>query len=161
MARLTRGAKGVGMAGDKIVLRQERVGDILVLLIDNPPVNALGYGLRTALAGAVTEAGVDRGVAALVILAEGRLFSAGADMREFGKAPRSPALAELCNLIESCPKPTITGLGAGWNWRLPRICGLGWRMRGLVCPKSGLGFCRGQAARSGCRVWLVPKRHFG
>ena len=98
--------------------RLEILGEIAVLLIDSPPVNALGHALRCAIAARLGEAEADPEVRAILLLAEGRSFPAGADISEFGKPPRDPVLPDLCNRIEACAKPVIaalhgTALGGG------------------------------------------------
>lgn len=95
-----------------------RHGDILILLANNPPVNALSAGVRKGLADAIGQAEGDDEVKAVVIACEGRTFFAGADIREFGKPPVDPALADLVDRIEGCGKPVIaaihgTALGGG------------------------------------------------
>jgi len=105
-----------GAAGS--VVRPERLGAILVLVIDAPPVNALGHALRQALWDGLTLAEADPTVTAVVLAAEGRTFPAGADITEFGLAPRAPLLPELCDRIEGCLKPVVaalhgTALGGG------------------------------------------------
>jgi 3-hydroxyacyl-CoA dehydrogenase len=96
----------------------ERHGAIAVLVIDHPPVNALGQPVRAGLAAAMHDALADPAVAAIVIRAAGRTFPAGADIAEFGRPPLPPHLADLCNAIEASPKPVIaalhgTALGGG------------------------------------------------
>ena len=88
----------------------EMHGAVLVLWIDNPPVNALGAGLRTALAQALGRANANPAVKAVALLARGRSFPVGADISEFGKPPQAPLLPDLCNLIEASTKPVVAGL---------------------------------------------------
>ncbi len=91
---------------------QERQGDILVLVIDQPPVNALSHPLRLALSDALRAAQADPDIAAIVIRAEGRSFAAGADITEHGKPTQAPLLSDLCAQIESGPKPVVAALQA-------------------------------------------------
>jgi len=83
-------------------------GAVLVATIHNPPVNALGQAVRQALLAALAEAEAREDVQAVLIHSEGRLFSGGADIREFSKAGAlSPTLPELCNGVEACCKPVV------------------------------------------------------
>ncbi len=90
-------------------VRSERVGSTIVLILDAPPVNALGDGLRRALGDALAEAG-DPAVRSVVIAAEGRTFPAGADISEFDAEPAPPALDALCDRIEALGKPVVAAL---------------------------------------------------
>ncbi len=95
-----------------------REGDVLVVVSDNPPVNALGFEVRRGLADAIAEAANDPAVKAVVIRGAGRTFFAGADITEFGKPMQSPGLPEVVDLIEASPKPVVaaihgTALGGG------------------------------------------------
>ena len=92
--------------------------DILVVTIDYPPVNALSAVVRLGLSEAIAEASGDNAVAAVVIIAAGRTFIAGADITEFGQPLREPSLPVLCDLIEASAKPVVaalhgTALGGG------------------------------------------------
>ena len=87
-----------------------REGAILVVTIDNPPVNALGVAVRRGLMSAIEEGEADAGVAAILVTGAGRNFIGGADIREFGKPPQSPLLTELCNRIEACNKPVLAAI---------------------------------------------------
>ena len=100
------------------VIKTQRDGDILVIISDNPPVNALGHAVRAGLAAAISEAAADDGIKAVVIRCDGRTFFAGADITEFGKPPVAPSLPEVVDAIEQCPKPVVaaihgTALGGG------------------------------------------------
>ncbi len=83
---------------------------VALLTIDNPPVNALSHPVRAGLAQGLDRAMADPGIDALVILAAGRTFPAGADMSEFGRPPREPRLPDLLARIEAAPKPVVAAI---------------------------------------------------
>jgi len=97
-------------AGEMPPVHLAREGAILVVTIDNPPVNALGVAVRRGLMSAIEEGEADAGVAAILVTGAGRNFIGGADIREFGKPPQSPLLTELCNRIEACNKPVLAAI---------------------------------------------------
>ncbi|MCP4754329.1 MAG: 3-hydroxyacyl-CoA dehydrogenase [Proteobacteria bacterium] len=92
------------------VVDLEKQGDIAVLSIDNPPVNALGFAVRKGIADGLSTAAKDESVKAVVIVCRGRTFMAGADIREFGQPPKNPGLGEVLEIIEACDKPVIAAI---------------------------------------------------
>ncbi|HJS31703.1 MAG TPA: 3-hydroxyacyl-CoA dehydrogenase NAD-binding domain-containing protein [Alphaproteobacteria bacterium] len=96
----------------------ERIGRVAVITVDNPPVNALNVDVRRGLIEALDRALADSGAAAIVLACAGRTFIAGADIREFGKAPAQPGLREVIQRFDASPKPIVaalhgTALGGG------------------------------------------------
>jgi 3-hydroxyacyl-CoA dehydrogenase len=93
-------------------------GDVLIVLSNNPPVNALSTPVRQGLVDAIAEAEGAESVKAVVIACEGQTFFAGADITEFGKPPMHPWLPVVVDTIENCSKPVVaaihgTALGGG------------------------------------------------
>lgn len=125
-----------------------RYGRVGVIRIDNPPVNALGQGVRQGLLDALGDALSDDGAAVVVLLACGQTFIAGADIREFGKPPEAPLLPEVVAALEASSKPLIavlhgTALGGGLEVALG--CHLRIALRGtrVGLPEVKLGLLPG------------------
>jgi 3-hydroxyacyl-CoA dehydrogenase len=96
----------------------ERRGDIAIVTIDNPPVNATGQAVRRGLVEAAATVASDPEIAGALLLCTGRTFVAGADITEFGKPPVPPSLRDSCAVIETLEKPIVavlhgTALGGG------------------------------------------------
>ena len=92
--------------------------EIAIVTVDNPPVNALGHAVRLGLADAVAQTDANDAVKAVVLIAAGRTFMAGADVSEFGKPMAAPILPEVVLMIEGAKKPWVaaihgTALGGG------------------------------------------------
>jgi 3-hydroxyacyl-CoA dehydrogenase len=88
------------MTGNPVVHLQ-RVDHVVVLSIDNPPVNALSVAVRQAFLSHLTLMAETTGVTALVLACAGKSFSAGADLAELGDAPADPSMGAVMRAIES------------------------------------------------------------
>ena len=131
------------MAAINAVTDLTREGDIAVLTIDSPPVNALSADVRTGLRDGVGQAMADPAVKAIVLICAGRTFIAGADIAEFGKPPKGAPLTDSQAAIEGGTKPVIaaihgTALGGGFEVAL--MC----HYR-VAVPSARFGLARDQA----------------
>ncbi len=95
-----------------------RAGEIGVITVANPPVNALSQPVRAGLKDAVQAGLADPGVKAMVLICDGATFIAGADIREFGKPLAAPSLVPVIDTMEASDKPIVaaihgTALGGG------------------------------------------------
>jgi 3-hydroxyacyl-CoA dehydrogenase len=111
------------MAAVNAVTDLTREGDIAVLTINSPPVNALSADVRNGLRGGVEQAAADAAIKAIAVICAGRTFIAGADISEFGKPSKGATLPELQAALEGGPKPIIaaihgTALGGGFEMAL-------------------------------------------
>ncbi len=92
--------------------------DVALVIVDNPPVNALSWHVRQGLSDGMTQAVAD-GAKAIVLICDGRTFIAGADISEFGgNTPQAASLQEVQAAMEDAPVPVIaaihgTALGGG------------------------------------------------
>jgi 3-hydroxyacyl-CoA dehydrogenase len=113
-------------------------GRIGVAVIDHPPVNALSHAVRAGLAEALERCAAQAHTGALLIVCRGRTFSAGADVREFGRPMQPPLLGELVARIEACAKPVVAaihGTALGGGLEIALAC----HFR-VALPEARLGF---------------------
>jgi len=95
----------------------EQDGDVAILTIDSPPVNALSGPVRAALHDGMLQA-LKSDAKGIVLICGGRTFIAGADISGFGKANTGPGLNEVFDALENSTKPVVaaihgTALGGG------------------------------------------------
>jgi 3-hydroxyacyl-CoA dehydrogenase len=100
------------------VVSTEVRGEVGLLLVDSPPVNALSHAVREGLVAGLAELNADAAVKIVVLACRGRTFFAGADITEFGKPKRDPILQQVIAILEASPKPLVaamhgTALGGG------------------------------------------------
>src|SRR5262245_28147525 len=98
------------MSEEAPVVRYEVEDGIGVVTVDNPPVNALGPGVREGIIAAVEKGVADPGVSALVLMGAGRSFIAGADIRQFGKARSPVTTRESAGALENSSKPVVAAI---------------------------------------------------
>ena len=107
------------------LLTVRRDGEIAVVTLDNPPVNAISEAVRKELFEMVGRLDADPGVRAAVLICAGRTFLAGADVREFGKPPVEPHLPDVVDRIEGAEKPwvaAIHGAALGGGFEIAMGC---------------------------------------
>ncbi|PCF96107.1 3-hydroxyacyl-CoA dehydrogenase NAD-binding domain-containing protein [Vreelandella nigrificans] len=100
------------------VVSYSRKGQVGIISVNYPPVNALGQAVRSGLLEAVKQGQADDEAEALLLVCEGRTFIAGADIREFSKPRQEPSLPDVIEAFENSTKPIIvalhgTALGGG------------------------------------------------
>ena len=100
------------------IVTVEVTDDIALVIISNPPVNAINQKVRSGLMTAFQTVDQDNNIRAVVLKCAGRTFMAGADIKEFDEPIAEPGYHEVFRVIENCSKPVIaamhgTALGAG------------------------------------------------
>ncbi len=87
-------------------------GDVVVITLNNPPVNGLGLATRTAFVAALAKAQLDSKIKAIVVTGAGKAFSGGADIKEFGspKSLQEPNLLSLILACENSPKVIVAAV---------------------------------------------------
>ncbi|WP_274424955.1 3-hydroxyacyl-CoA dehydrogenase NAD-binding domain-containing protein [Chelativorans sp. YIM 93263] len=101
----------------------QRVDDVALLMIDNPPVNALSHHMRVDLEACLDKAAADSNVRAVVIAGKGRSLCAGADIRQLNAPPQEPTSPEIFMHIAALKKPVVAAihgptLGGGFELAL-------------------------------------------
>ena len=131
---------------DKVAV--ERDGDVLVILIDNPPINAGSLSVRRGILDAIGLLAEDRALRAAVIIGQGTTFIAGSDLREFGKPLEEPQLPAVIRAIETVGKPVVAaihGAALGGGFELALGCDGRVAARGAIVglPEVTLGMLPG------------------
>ncbi|MFM2041932.1 MAG: hypothetical protein RLY86_508 [Pseudomonadota bacterium] len=105
-----------GVVADVVTVEQR--GDVAIVWVDAPPVNAINQAVRAGLQAAFAGIAADASVKAAVLACRGRTFMAGADIKEFDTGIGAPAYHTVFNGIEAVEKPVVaalhgTALGGG------------------------------------------------
>jgi len=88
----------------------ETIDGVLVVTLDNPPVNALSSHVRAGIMAALDHAAATPTIKGMVITGAGRTFVGGADIKEFGKPPVEPILPDVISHIEAFGKPVVAAV---------------------------------------------------
>ncbi len=96
---------------DSPVVRLEKDGDIGVIIVNYPPVNALGPGVAEGIIACLNQANDDASIKAMVLIGDGRSFIAGADIRGFGTdRKRLPIGERTYDIMDRSPKPVVAAI---------------------------------------------------
>jgi len=127
-------------------------GDISVITINNPPVNALSPGVPEGILASVQEAQKDPAVKGIVLIGGGRTFIAGADIKEFGKITsgkkdRGVGLHPVLQVMEDCPKPIVCAIhGTAFGGGLETAMACHYR---VAAPTAQVG-------QPECKLGIIP-----
>ena len=125
---------------------------VMVITVNNPPVNALSLGVPDGIKGAIALAAADDSVNAVVIIGGGKTFIAGADINELEAAARNPEVApdihSLLEVVENSAKPVVmaihgTALGGGIELALAGHYRVAVADAMLGMPEANLGIVPG------------------
>ncbi|MET0628212.1 MAG: 3-hydroxyacyl-CoA dehydrogenase NAD-binding domain-containing protein [Acidimicrobiia bacterium] len=130
------------------VVRTTRDGDVLVVVIDNPPVNASTAAVRAGLAAALASGASDPSLQGVVLIGEGANFVAGSDINEFSGPIAEPSMPAVIALVETCPVPVVAAirgaaLGGGLELALACDARLAAPDAAIGLPEVGLGILPG------------------
>ncbi len=96
---------------DSPLVRLEKSGDVGVIIVNYPPVNALGPGVSEGIIDCLNKANADPAIKAMVLMGDGRSFIAGADIRGFGTArKRAPIGQRTYDVLDASPKPVVAAI---------------------------------------------------
>jgi 3-hydroxyacyl-CoA dehydrogenase len=117
-------------------------GDIAVITVNTPPVNALSPGVPEGIAEAIAKIAADDSIKGAVMIGAGQTFIAGADIKEFGKITSGQRkeginFLDVIKSIEDCPKPTVAAIhGTAFGGGLEVAMGFHYR---VAVPSAQVG----------------------
>ena len=127
-------------------------GEIAVITINNPPVNALSPGVPEGIKESVEAAAADPSVKGIVLIGGGRTFIAGADIKEFGKMTsgqkdRGVGFNPILKIVENCPKPIVAAIhGTAFGGGLETAMACHYR---VAVPQALVG-------QPECKLGIIP-----
>jgi 3-hydroxyacyl-CoA dehydrogenase len=93
------------------VVRLEKDGDIGIIIVNYPPVNALGPGVSEGIIACLAQGNADPAIKAMVLMGDGRSFIAGADIRGFGTGrKRLPIGERTYDKLDASAKPVVAAI---------------------------------------------------
>jgi len=96
---------------DSPVVRLEKDGDIGVIIVNYPPVNALGPGVADGIVACLNEGNSDPSIKGMVLMGDGRSFIAGADIRGFdANRKRAPLGERTYDVMDRSAKPVVAAI---------------------------------------------------
>jgi 3-hydroxyacyl-CoA dehydrogenase len=121
---------------------------VAVVLVDNPPVNAMSAAIREQLAAALTQARTMPGVDAIVVGGANGQFIAGGDIREFGKPSSGLTMRFTVAELEAGTRPAVCAIdGVAMGGGLELAMGCHYRIAApearFALPEIGLGIFPG------------------
>jgi 3-hydroxyacyl-CoA dehydrogenase len=127
-----------------------RRGNVAVITMANPPMNTMSHGNRSAVKAALEAANADAEVKAIVITGGGRVYSSGAEIKEFNTpaATAAPGLGEVIKVLEESPKPVVAAIhGVAMGGGLELALGCHYRVGSpgalIALPEVKLGLLPG------------------
>src|ERR1700752_3271310 len=149
---------------DTPLVRFETDGDIGIITVDNPPVNALSPGVPQGIVAALDKGNADPAVKAMVLIGAGRSFIAGADIRQFGKGSATPPAdaRRHYDVSDQSPKPVVAaihGYALGGGLETALAC----HYRGAVpsarvgLPEVQIGILPGAGGTQRLPLLIAPK----
>jgi enoyl-CoA hydratase/carnithine racemase len=115
----------------ELVTKETRADGVVVVRLNNPPMNPLSRALLGELRDVAGEIGADAGVKAVVVAGGERAFAAGADISEFsdqeGARVIERGFREAFDAVAAIPRPVIAairGYALGGGLELACACDL-------------------------------------
>lgn len=128
-----------------------RDGEVAIIAIQNPPVNALSPGVPEGILSSIDTVASDDTIKAAVLIGANKRFIAGADIKEFAKitagGKRSIGLNDVLEKVENCPKPVVAAIeGHAFGGGLETAMACHYR---VAAPSAQVG-------QPECKLGIIP-----